>query len=289
MKIQDYPPQEALSPVGQKYQEEVMRRYPQQAGIELSYGPDPYQGLLLFPAAVPNGNVLLFFHGGGWTSGYKEWMAFMAPALTRAGVTFAAAGYRLAPGHLFAESFQDCCRAVARCVAEAPALGGDAARLFIGGHSAGGHFAALMAVRRDWQAGLGLRTNVVRGCLPLSGTYWFGEGAGLSMRPRFLGPGDAPDADEIARAASPLYSMQGVPPAFLVSAGSLDFPHLMTQADTFVHALREAGGQVKRLVLDGCDHFGASYAAGDPEGVWVSTALTWMAAQASAPDALLST
>ena len=45
--------------------------------------------------------MLLFWHGGGWTSGYKEWMGFMAPALNAAGVTFVSAGYRLAPEHVF--------------------------------------------------------------------------------------------------------------------------------------------------------------------------------------------
>ena len=87
MKLADYPPQEPLSAAGPPYQERVLARGAGVEGREFAYGDDPYQRLTVYPAAAPNGDVLVFFHGGGWTSGYKEWMAFMAPALQARGVT----------------------------------------------------------------------------------------------------------------------------------------------------------------------------------------------------------
>ena len=115
----------------------------------------------------PDGRVLLFWHGGGWTSGYKEWMAFMAPAFNAAGVTFVSAGYRLAPQHVFPAARRRL-RPQAVEVGEAEniaAHGGDPNDLFIGGHSAGGHYAALLAVDDRWMKPTGLPRDVVRGCL----------------------------------------------------------------------------------------------------------------------------
>jgi arylformamidase len=278
MRIEEYPAQEPLSPAGQAYHANLLARFPADPGIEMAYGPDPYQRLLLFPSAKPNGDVLLFVHGGGWTSGYKEWMAFMAPGFTAAGVTFVSAGYRLAPGHVFPTGFDDCCASLAKAVTEAARHGGVAGRVFIGGHSAGGHYAALMAVRRDWQSAHGLALDAVRGCLPISGVYRFGEGSGLTVWPRFLGAADAPDAAEQAKAAGPVQQIGSTPPPFLLAYGSKDFPHLIVQAAEMADQLRQAGGDVTELAMEGRDHFSASYAGGESDGPWLPKALSWMAA-----------
>src|SRR5690606_29531356 len=93
MRREDYPLQEPLSEIGERYSVECWKRSSGIAGEEHGYGPDPYQRLLVFPADRPDGRVLVFWHGGGWTSGYKEWLGFMAPAFTSQGVTFVSPGY----------------------------------------------------------------------------------------------------------------------------------------------------------------------------------------------------
>jgi arylformamidase len=105
--IENYPPQEPFTSIGAKYHTEVLRRGEAVRAIEVAYGRDPYQRLAVVPADRPNGDVLVAFHGGGWTNGYREWMLFMAPALTARGVTFVSAGYRLAPEHVFPEGYHD--------------------------------------------------------------------------------------------------------------------------------------------------------------------------------------
>ena len=150
------------------------------------------------------------------------------------------------------------------------AHGGDPARLFIGGLSAGGHYTALASVRRDWQETLGLPADVVRGCLTLSGVFLFGEDAGMKMRPRFLGD----RAND--HAASPMHHIDA-PPPFLIACGDGDFPHLMRQAGEMTAALEAAGGDVEFFELPGRDHFSSSTAGGEPDGPWVPHALDWMA------------
>lgn len=264
MRPQDYPPQEPFSAPGAAYHEEVTRRGAGLAGEEASYGADPYQSIAIFRAPEPKGPILAFFHGGGWTNGYKEWMSFMAPALNAAGITFATTGYRLAPAHVFPVGFEDACSGVAWVASHAARFGADPQRLFVGGHSAGGHYAALMTLTRH-----GLP---IRGCLPISGVYDFGPQSGLTMRPRFLG--SASSGAELP--ASPIAQIRGKPLPFLLAHGSEDFPHLMGQAELFEAALRRADGDVERIVLPGRDHFTASYAGGEADGPWVATAVDWM-------------
>jgi arylformamidase len=257
VKLDEYPPQEPLSEAGQAYSAECWRRSDGLSFREEKYGSDPSQRLAIFQPQKPDGRVLLFWHGGGWTSGYKEWFGFMAPAFTAAGATFVSAGYRLAPQHLFPAGLDDCYAALSWFSQH---IGG---KVFIGGHSAGGHYAALIAARQGGK--------IVQGCLPISGVYEFGEGSGLAARPRFLGPDPAAD-----RAASPRYELSAPLPRFLVAYGTKDFPHLIPQAERFVEAVRAAGGRAEALPMEGRTHFTASYAGGEADGPWVRSALRFM-------------
>jgi arylformamidase len=270
MLQKDYPAQEPLSEVGERYSQECWRR---SAGIEAeehAYGSDPYRRLLVFRAKQPDGRVLVAWHGGGWTSGYKEWMGFMAPALGKAGVTLISPGYRLAPQNLFPAALDDCIAALRWAYRNVTFPGGKTPRFYLGGHSAGGHYAALLSVRRDWQAGAGVPADFVTGCLPISGVYDFTEHSGLTMRPRFLGP----TGNE--KPASPLHNLQLPLPPFLIAYGSEDFPHLIKQGERFAAAVAAADGKAERLVMAGRNHFSAHYAAGEETGPWVPDALTFM-------------
>lgn len=274
MNLDLYPAQEPLSSLGAAYQARILTLGIGVVGEEFGYAPDPYQSLAVFRPSDASGDVLVFFHGGGWTSGYKEWMYFMAPALTARGITFVSAGYRLAPQHVFPAGLEDAADAVCWVAQHIGSHGADPRRIFVGGHSAGGHYAALLAATSSWRSSRALDDNVVRGCLPLSGVYRFGEGSGLTVRPRFLGP--VADATTDAAASPVLQVGTGRQAPWLIAHGSRDFPHLTMQAREMADALARVGATVETKVLAGCDHFEASVAAGDPDGVWVERATTWM-------------
>ena len=108
MKPEDYPPQEPVPEFAREYNKYLLQRAAELGGAEDNFGPDPYQSVLWFPAPAPDGNVFIMIHGGGWTSGYKEWMAFMAPVFNQAGIGFVSIGYRLAPTHVFPAGLDDC-------------------------------------------------------------------------------------------------------------------------------------------------------------------------------------
>lgn len=270
-EIASYPPQEPFSEIGEKYNAEVQRLSAGIDGDAFAYGIDPYQEVAVFPAANPNGSVLAFLHGGGWVNGYKEWPAFMAPALNDAGITFVSIGYRLAPSVLWPTGVEDAGAALKWIHDNIAEHGGDPSRLFISGHSAGGHYAAWLAVRSDWQEAAGLPDHIVRGALPVSGVYDFTPDNGMAVRPRFLASDGSNDRD-----ASPLHTIAKAPP-FLLSWGDKDFPHLIPQAEAMAAALRAAGGDVTILALADCDHLGASYECGKADGQWLPVACDWLA------------
>lgn len=274
MNLEHYPAQDLLSPLGAAYQQRILALGTGLTGEEHAYGADPYQSLAVFPAAKPTGDVLVFFHGGGWTNGYKEWMYFMAPAFQAQGITFVSAGYRLAPAHVFPTGLEDCADAVAWVVRHVLAKAGQASRVFIGGHSAGGHYAALLGVTSAWREQRQLSASAIAGCLPVSGVYQFGAASGMAVRPRFLGPVQDGTAEA---AASPLARLEPAAcPPFLLTHGSRDFPHLITQAGQMADALRAAQVPVQSEILEDCDHFEASVACGDASRPWVARAAAWI-------------
>jgi arylformamidase len=272
LKPEDYPPPEPIPPAAEAYRKEALRLGAGVEGLDCIYGPEIFQRIALFVPPKPNGAVLAYMHGGGWTSGFKEQLAFMAPGLMDAGIIFASVGYRLAPAHVFPAGFDDVAHGLAWLYKHVSEYGGDPKRLFLGGHSAGGHYAALLGVRQDWQAQHGLPENVIKGCLPVSGVYDFTPAGGLTQRPRFLGPADS--GHDIG--ASPILNIQTPVPPFLIAHGDNDFPHLMRQAAEMEAALHRAGGEAERIVLAGCTHFGASLATANAEMPWRRRAIKWM-------------
>lgn len=272
MRPDEYPPQEPFSKYAKAYHAEVTRRAGDNAnlGKEFRYGENPYNGVAVYESERPTGDVLCFIHGGGWTNGYKEWNAFMARALCAAGVTLVSIGYRLAPAHTFPTGLTDCENGLAWIHRNIAEHGGDPQRLFVGGHSAGGHYSTLMAIGHAWRFPKGVDDGAIRGCLPISGVYLFGEGSGMKIRPRFLGEA----GNEVK--ASALHNLEPDLPPFMIAVGEKDFPHLISQSVAMQEALAQLGCDVTRIVLPGCNHFEAHYASGDANGPWLSHAVNWM-------------
>ena len=97
--------------------------------------------------------LLVFFHGGGWVFGDIETHDNLCRALANSGAcTVISVDYRLAPEHKFPAAVDDCFAVVTWAHANAAALGVDATRIAVGGDSAGGNLAAVVAMRAQ-QAG----------------------------------------------------------------------------------------------------------------------------------------
>jgi arylformamidase len=136
----------------------------------LSYGSDRLQRYDVYaPNGARNAPVLVFWHGGGWTNGYRDYVRFMAPHVTRLGMLLVAPSYRLAPQNPLPAALDDACALLQALQGSIAGLGGAPDRLYLSGHSAGGHIATLTALRWSGPLATGRAPNAIRACLPISG------------------------------------------------------------------------------------------------------------------------
>ncbi|HKX77318.1 MAG TPA: alpha/beta hydrolase fold domain-containing protein [Novosphingobium sp.] len=228
---------------------------------DLAFGPDYYQRVDVYApleagAPLP---VLLFLHGGAFIGGYKEWMGFMAPAILSTPALFVSVSYRLAPEHPFPAPVEDVAAAVHWAWRNIARYGGDPDRMFIGGHSAGGHLASLVALDQRWLAPHGLTPAVLKGVVAVSAPLDMDfdpanseNAAALKMRRTFV-----PDDQDVV-AANPIAQVRKDAPPFFVSAGGDDLWSLAADMRRFTTALRQCGVDVLEESFEGHDHFDTS-------------------------------
>jgi len=142
----------------------------------IAYADNPRRTLDVYvpcPAASP-APVVVFFYGGGWASGSKAMYRFVGAALAARGVLAVIPDYRLYPKVRFPAFVNDAAEAVAWTHANAARYGGDPHRLFLMGHSAGAHIAALLALDASYLRSVRLSPRRdLCGVIGLAGPYDF--------------------------------------------------------------------------------------------------------------------
>ena len=138
----------------------------------IRYGELPRQSLDVY---VPDGAwirpTVVFWYGGIWTKGTKEQYRFVGAALANAGYVAILPDYRLYPSVRFPEFVDDGALAVKWAREHASELGGDPRSIFIMGHSAGAHLAAMLALDERYLKKVGGDTRWIRGWIALSAPY----------------------------------------------------------------------------------------------------------------------
>lgn len=240
--------------------------------LDVNYGDDYWQAIDIycpldrFSAGLP---VLLFAHGGAWTHGYKEWCGMMAPAITAFPAIFVSVSYRLAPENRFPCAYLDCIAALKWVYENIQKYGGDAERLFVSGHSAGGHLYSLIALRSDGLKDARLPDNIIKGCFPLSSQLNLvfdnpepGTGEARIYEKFLAKPSDA-------FAASPLhYVDSSTKTPFVLAYGSKDFPRIVQANKIFHKKMIDCGLNVTLHVFENYDHFDTALQVRHPNNSW---------------------
>lgn len=214
---------------------------------------DPPRGLALDiyrPAATPGAApapVLVFFYGGSWQNGRREDYRFVGEAFAARGVVAVIPDYRRWPDAGFPAFVEDGARAAAWARANAARLGGDPDRVFLGGHSAGAHIAAMLATDARFLAAEGLAPRDFAGLLGLAGPYDF-----LPLEDPTLEAIFGPEAGR--EASQPVAFVDGDEPPALLLHGERDALVEPRNTASLAAAWRAAGVPVDARVLPGLGH-----------------------------------
>ena len=227
----------------------------------LSYGPTPIEALELYPAQAANAPIQVIVHGAAWRSGSASAWGYPAEMLNRAGAHYIALDFINvveAGGELMTMADQ-VRRAVAWIHRNAAQLGGDRNRIYVSGHSSGGHLAGVLAAT-DWRA-FDLPADVVKGAVCLSGLYDL-RPVRLSARGKYVRFTDASE-----EALSATRHIERIRAPMVIAYASLDSPEFQRQSRDFAAAMKAAGKPVKLLVAQSYNHFEAPELFGNPYGL----------------------
>ena len=171
--------------------------------LDRQYGESPGEMLDIFPARKGDGTCMMFIHGGFWRALDKQDFSFLAPAWVDAGVSIVAVNYDLCPKVSVEEIVRQMLRASGWLWKHAEDYGMDQDRLYVAGHSAGGHLAAMMMAALWPVYAKELPRDLYKGGLAISGVYdlrpivqvdWLNpdlkldEASALKISPAFLPP-----------------------------------------------------------------------------------------------------
>lgn len=203
---------------------------------------------LYLPAKEAAFPVVVFVHGGCWNSGDKNMYAHIGRHFASRGVGVAVVGYRLSPAVAHPGHIEDVAAGFAWVHKNIATYGGDPQRLFLAGHSAGGHMVALLATDGKYLAAHGLSVKNVRGVVAISGVYSINYLIDLAGLSKVFAGSDRNDASPISHAA-----VANVPP-FLILYAEKDLPTLGTQAQKLQKLLSASGNQTELQKVAGHDH-----------------------------------
>ena len=217
--------------------------------LDLRYGAGARQRLDLFACDTPAAPTFVFIHGGYWQRNDKELYAFLGEGVLSAGFNLALIEYTLAPAARLDQIVAEARSAVAWVIEHAKELGGDPGRVFVGGHSAGGH---LITVAMD--------DGRVVGGVAISGIYDLEP-----IRLNYLNEKLGLDPAEAAR-NSPILHLPPRAAPLVVTVGLGELPELIRQSEEYAAAWKRHGLVGRYLTVSSVDHFSILEELARPDG-----------------------
>jgi acetyl esterase/lipase len=194
---------------------------------------------LYLPKDKKNFPVMIFLHGGSWRSGDRSWYALLGNRFAKAGIGVAIPSYRLMPKNPHPAQIEDAAAAFAWVYRKIADYGGDVTRIYVTGHSAGGHLAALLALDPEFLKKYDIPITAIRGVASMSGVY------NVKNLQEFQAAEDDP---------SPIDHIHPQAPPFLLTYCQWDYLDLPRQARNFAEELKKKFVGVKLEYIPGENH-----------------------------------
>ena len=225
----------------------------------------------MFTTKAANAPVNVFVHGGAWRVGLAADYAHAAEMVVKAGAHHVVLDFNNvieAGGNLMimAEQVR---RAVAWVYRNAESFGGDPERLYVCGHSSGGHLAGVV-LTTDWEGALGLPPTLIKGGVCGSGMYDL-KPVRLSKRSSYVKL-----TDEIEEKLSAQRHLERLAAPVHVVYGTLETPEFQRQSREFAAAVKAAGKPVALSVMEGYSHFEVMESLGNPYSLFGRAVLEQM-------------
>jgi arylformamidase len=234
----------------------------------LAYGSTEDEKLDIFPAARAGAPILVFIHGGAWRSLSKEDSCYAAPAFVAAGANFVALNFANIPKVRLPDMVAQVRRGVAWVYRNARELGGDPSRLYVAGHSSGGHLAANVLVT-DWRTH-GLPNTIIKGGFCISGMYDL-EPVMLSARSRYVKLSKQEEME-----LSPARQLDWLSCPVAIAYGEKEAHEFQRQARDLAALLKPIGRLYDLVLLGGLNHFEVGSAFGAPQSYLFSLCTRFM-------------
>lgn len=238
--------------------------------LDVAFGEQATEKLDIFPANQSGAPIYVFIHGGYWYSLDKSDCSYVAEGMVPHGVTTVVNNYVLAPHASMDEIVRQNRAALAWLWQNAAEFGGDRDRIYVTGHSAGGHLAAMM-LATDWpNFEVGLPRDLVKGACAISGLFEL-EPIQLSYLNQKLGMDP-----EMAKRNSPALLDYPIEAPLLLIVGKDESDEYHRQSEVMAEKWRKLGYPRQLHVPDGLDHFAIVDSLIDPNAELVQWQLDAM-------------
>lgn len=239
--------------------------------LDVRFGPTLDETIDIFPAGRSNAPVLVFIHGGWWHLLSSKAVSFVARGPHAHDVTVVVTNYSLCPKVTVSEITRQSRAAIAWVHQHVAELQGNPERIFVAGHSAGGHQVAMLALT-DWRGDYDLPDDLIKGGIPVSGLFDLRPFRYSWLQPKLL------LTHEVIEQQSPLFHIpkQASLPPMLVTLGGDESAEFHRQSATFVDAWRASGADAKTFDQPGKDHMSAIAGFEDPESSLCRTVIDFM-------------
>lgn len=208
------------------------------------------------PVIGENFPVIVFIHGGTWSLGDKGNLNYRTIVFAEANFVYVSINYRLSPDIKHPIHASDVAKAVTWIYKHISDYGGNPQNIFLLGHSAGGHLAALIATDEHYLKDLGFSTKIIRGVIGLdSAAYHLPTLIGSEPENYYLFEMAFGDNPEMWEKASPIYYVEkgkSIPPFLLIYAGGREVSKMVNLA--FAHALQISNYQIHLFYASDKDH-----------------------------------
>ncbi len=192
--------------------------------------------------------VLIFIHGGNWNSGNKDTYNLLGRNFAKKGVVTIIPDYTLSPKANYDDMAKEVAAAIKWVQANVKSFNGDVNKIYVTGHSAGGHLAALAVMNPKY----GIDEKSIAGII-------LNDAAGLDMKNYLEQYPPTTKDDYLAtwtadpakwKDASPIYFLNKNTPPFLIYVGDKTYPSITVANDRFLKALKPFQPSVELIHID---------------------------------------